>query len=606
MAVNFCNANVGTLIECDQICVDGYDVGNLVSPDKRRCGFMVEPYVKPPVNILLTLPCPSELSCVVVGLVRGAVRLTGFEIWVSHTPGTASSSQNNDDFLLVAKKSSASGDVMRFRNRCYVPRGPFASLEEGRFSSGNDTLKYIYCKHVYRLKLKLVRAVGSIALGMGFLEVWGQPMLSSCSLAFQNELIRKSLASASHGPNSNREDNVQPESTARERTSAIDQRHLHQAPSTSTSVPEKMKTGQVGSGQEEADVSAELQIPADFQDALTYELMTQPVLLPSGQVVDQSALDKHVDREQKWGRPVTDPFTGVTLTGVNCPKSLPELKSRIDHFVLHNLDKLGNIPRTLGRNAISSASSCQPSGLVLPSVHSETSLFQASNNNQEPASSKHSARLSDDRQKMDQLQTLNSQGSSVHIPSLPGPMNKLGRATSLANVVTTYSKPKVSSGDMPRTATPTGCLSRAAPVSTASASVSADQLGLLTSNVPLVSVNWRPETAEKRKVESALDTPETKRSRQDLNKTHEERLADSLSSSLAEILQKIRGNSQGAPGVRKADDSTLCWLCKTSESTHRAPCGHHFCRSCLMMRTNDGECTCGQTFQSSEVVRVHS
>ncbi|KAK8780096.1 hypothetical protein V5799_018562, partial [Amblyomma americanum] len=87
---------------------------------------------------------------------------------------------------------------------------------------------------------------------------------------------------------------------ARERTSAIDQRHLHQAPSTSTSVPEKMKTGQVGSGQEEADVSAELQIPADFQDALTYELMTQPVLLPSGQVVDQSALDKHVDREQKW------------------------------------------------------------------------------------------------------------------------------------------------------------------------------------------------------------------------------------------------------------------------------------------------------------------
>ncbi|KAH6941143.1 hypothetical protein HPB50_014306 [Hyalomma asiaticum] len=353
MAIDFCSKNVGTLIECDQICADGYDVGNLISADRRHCGFMAEYFIKPPVSVVLTLPCPIELSCIAVGLTRGPVKLTGFEIWASHT-GVGDTAAR-DDFVLIGRKFGATGEVFLLRNRCYVPRGPFASLmRDGRSPSfaydsrgTGETLKNIYSKHVCRLKLRLIRAVGSSSIGLGSLQVWGQPMASLCSLAAQEELIRKFLSPTDTVPHCSREN------------SATDQRRSPSAPAILDQAKPLQTEGAAELGGKVS--TAEFQIPTDFQDALTFELMTQPVLLPSGQVVDQSTLDKHVETDEKWGRPATDPFTGVKLAGVNGPKSLPELKSRIDHFVVRNLDKLGNIPRTLGR---SHSATTRPSGLI--------------------------------------------------------------------------------------------------------------------------------------------------------------------------------------------------------------------------------------------------
>lgn len=62
--------------------------------------------------------------------------------------------------------------------------------------------------------------------------------------------------------------------------------------------------------------------------------MLLPMLLPSGVSVDSSTLEEHQKREATWGRAPNDPFTGVPFTASSQPLPNPELKGRIDQFLL--------------------------------------------------------------------------------------------------------------------------------------------------------------------------------------------------------------------------------------------------------------------------------
>jgi hypothetical protein len=55
-------------------------------------------------------------------------------------------------------------------------------------------------------------------------------------------------------------------------------------------------------------------VEQELMDALTCEPMSIPLVLPSGQIVDQSTLNKFVQNEAAWGRPASDPFTGKPFT----------------------------------------------------------------------------------------------------------------------------------------------------------------------------------------------------------------------------------------------------------------------------------------------------
>ncbi|XP_077379047.1 RING finger protein 37 isoform X2 [Festucalex cinctus] len=77
-------------------------------------------------------------------------------------------------------------------------------------------------------------------------------------------------------------------------------------------------------------------IPEEFLDPITQEVMALPMLLPSGVSVDSTTLEEHQKREASWGRPGSDPFTGVPFTATSQPLPNPHLKRRIDHFLLHN------------------------------------------------------------------------------------------------------------------------------------------------------------------------------------------------------------------------------------------------------------------------------
>lgn len=77
-------------------------------------------------------------------------------------------------------------------------------------------------------------------------------------------------------------------------------------------------------------------VPEEFLDPITQEVMVLPMLLPSGTSVDNSTLEEHQKREATWGRAPGDPFTGVPFTPTSRPVPNPQLKRRIDHFLLKN------------------------------------------------------------------------------------------------------------------------------------------------------------------------------------------------------------------------------------------------------------------------------
>lgn len=94
----------------------------------------------------------------------------------------------------------------------------------------------------------------------------------------------------------------------------------------------------------------DFEIPEEFLDGLTCEIMALPVRLPSGNVIDESTLERFSKQEAAWGRPPSDPFTAQPITANYRPVYDTALKARIDSFLLKESYRpcLKNIPRTTG------------------------------------------------------------------------------------------------------------------------------------------------------------------------------------------------------------------------------------------------------------------
>lgn len=94
-------------------------------------------------------------------------------------------------------------------------------------------------------------------------------------------------------------------------------------------------------------VSSDTSIPEEFLDPITQEVMLLPMLLPSGVSVDNTTLEEHQKREATWGRAPNDPFTGVPFSSSSQPLPNPQLKGRIDQFLLQRgmMGRLGMLGR---------------------------------------------------------------------------------------------------------------------------------------------------------------------------------------------------------------------------------------------------------------------
>lgn len=86
----------------------------------------------------------------------------------------------------------------------------------------------------------------------------------------------------------------------------------------------------------------ELKIPEEYLDSITYEIMSIPMILPSGKMVDQSTINRMDGM---------DPFTGLLFSNDRKPILNPSIKLQIDSFLLKNCesDEIKKIPRTTGK-----------------------------------------------------------------------------------------------------------------------------------------------------------------------------------------------------------------------------------------------------------------
>lgn len=93
----------------------------------------------------------------------------------------------------------------------------------------------------------------------------------------------------------------------------------------------------------------------DFLDSITYEVMTSPMVLPSGKYVDRLTVDKCIEHDTMYGREPCDPFTGIPFTDTLKPMPVPELKGRIDSFLIKHADNenVKYIPRAVGKRSFS-------------------------------------------------------------------------------------------------------------------------------------------------------------------------------------------------------------------------------------------------------------
>ncbi|XP_045688960.1 RING finger protein 37 isoform X1 [Phyllostomus hastatus] len=361
MVINLCLPQFRPRIYCNKISADGYEVENLISDDltKRSRGFRTEYFIKPPVHVTVSFPFSVEICRVNIDLTaRGGQNVTGLEVHTSalssrvswNTPGcwalgpAEPSVPDKEAFTLVGKVLLKNQSQVVFSHRGFKARPPFASVEatlpspavaaQELWNKGTLSLN-----HVAHLKICITHVTGSGIPCIKRLEVWGQPA-KTCS----QEVIDSVLLVAS-------------ESLPQDLALQAPTLPMESDCDPGTQPEDQQATSSL---QELAEVIPD--VPEEFLDPITLEIMPCPMLLPSGKVIDQSTLEKCNRSEATWGRVPSDPFTGVAFTPHSQPLPHPSLKARIDHFLLQH-----SIPgcHLLGR--AQTALAVTPSSIALPS-----------------------------------------------------------------------------------------------------------------------------------------------------------------------------------------------------------------------------------------------
>ncbi|XP_042226749.1 RING finger protein 37-like isoform X2 [Homarus americanus] len=407
--MNFCAGCLSPRIATNKPGTDDRDVTNLISgdPSARRKGFMLEYFIRPPIDISLEFPVPVDISHIKLETKLEHMCSTGFAVFTR----PEEHSQHKQQQVKLCGASSSPNDVSSSGLACSGPAGasqtqkpvnsyplsmnfyscsPPPSLHDSGPSAAFSTSLYsdnvpskhtigeleekiddiYFCvgkyftqneeqivlknphykqwmnihvpelggacqgsrvyngtlRHPNRLALRCVKKVIIRILKtsekgppvLRSVEIWGQPGISS-SKTERKELLKKWA------------NRIKMEDS------------LPLVPRMYNSSPEENKR-EIPIG-EALKIKDSLEIPEDFLDPLTCDVMTVPLLLPSGHSIDAYTLERFITNEALWGRPPSDPFTGVPFRVGMKPSPNVLLKARIDRFLLLNAD-LPEVQRT--------------------------------------------------------------------------------------------------------------------------------------------------------------------------------------------------------------------------------------------------------------------
>lgn len=265
---------------------DDYLPENLISNSvqKHNLGFMAYNVSKPPVDLIFKLMCPVKISSIKIWTTIGSLKTTGVEISTIFRNKTFKISE-----CYFKDEKNSQGFYFHHEGQTLNMDYP-DNFEKAAFFI-SQRLAYNNAE-IVKISIKKTLKCAPV---IKRIEIWGKPHFKF-----------KQKTSLLWNPNI--------ENLTTVKNSQI--------------IESQLKQG--------------IQIPEEFLDSITYDVMAIPMILPSGKMVDQTTIDRMNGM---------DPFTGLLFTNDRKPILNPSIKLQIDSFLFKNCDneEIKKIPRTAGK-----------------------------------------------------------------------------------------------------------------------------------------------------------------------------------------------------------------------------------------------------------------
>jgi len=317
---------LGASICCSVPSRDSHPPSNLL----QGKGWMADGFIRPPVSIIVHLPCPVALRKLSWTSSFGEHTSLFHKVFAtSHTlpcspncPKASGEHQRLANWHRVGISTSRDGSV-KFANRRLVKNAPEETWEKLGCSEDRFLLE-----QVTAVQLEICSTAAASVPCMSDLRIEASPAPGKENKQVAEQVVLRSRRGGQGVDETpapvfsffgGEEEEEQPEVHVVE-----DQAVLPTAP------------------------LVDCEPPQDFLDSITEEVMEMPMTLPSGHTVDRSTLDKCTDHFASWGGPPRDPYTGKLFSKGSEPVFNPGLKSRIDRWQAGCGGGGGGRGRTLG------------------------------------------------------------------------------------------------------------------------------------------------------------------------------------------------------------------------------------------------------------------
>lgn len=326
--VNVCFDHFLSDREINCVTIDGKGFENLLSLDRKEKskGFQVETFVRPPVRFSLTFKIPVYVTHILVKPYSdGANQTCKIQLAMNDSAMRKNSCgsfvlPSNPLPVVLYNSQSSKGS-----NHFELPTKVVGSLVHAKLLGQKIVSQpFKVGSATSTLTMNILWWSGPKSIAIQCLEVWGTV---GANVSYEKKRIFKELIQAV----SSRDffDCTEPFLAQK----------MYNAVGGEPDLKETTSNPQLVSDNDDPT------IPCKFLDSLTYNLMTLPVLLPSGHYVDQSTVDKIYELDIMYGRPPSDPFTGIPYSSP--PSFCPQLKTEIDRYISDH-ESLKGTERTVG------------------------------------------------------------------------------------------------------------------------------------------------------------------------------------------------------------------------------------------------------------------
>ena len=391
--IDFANKDYGTTAYTNVVSADGFEVSNLLEKTnsdaffhtprfseatdgsfsnhngimKAKNGFMADYFTKPPVDVVIQFPCLIDVDCLVINCKSGEKKVAEFIVSVANAKPsvlgieksslgaqckkvaqtklreTQNISSSSDSFPLSYEPDFSLAEVRKlnisslhlvgkFNSKInsfdtVIFRNPRSCIGKGNdyIKSGKPTLVLFslpFLLAVSHLIIRVFKTESSTVVALKNVEVWGRPSRRNTNVTkdhitkISKRIMQKNCAQDSGHKVECEKTDLETDKNSK-RTGYPTKETFSNRLSNNSFCPGKIS-----------------EIPDEFLDPITFEIMTLPILLPSGHSVDISTLERCKKEDEKNGRMAMDPFTGVPLNHEN--KAVPNtaLKYRLDSFML--------------------------------------------------------------------------------------------------------------------------------------------------------------------------------------------------------------------------------------------------------------------------------